>query len=850
MLTHSQFRKLLNNILMLPICRSTGVDIEKITNGATPGTFKVEMHFGAGHTNQWLLCSTPENNLLLLNMQSRSRSLLTYDPSTLMLDDASISLLRKRILPSQYTVGDIVATIINTADGLERRRNEAYNKVYMPISQCVDSMGDYDVDVVVNKKQSVPYRKMMLDADLSTPITDVKEMVIDIFGKNPNIKKAIPFFHIIISNGGMALYRYMFSNGKIQLSSIANRFDLSVANTVDKYDESQDTLHDLIMKAIEKWTIGKYDADSNGNAPKETIKANSRCALGFIAALQRNSLGVEYKPAQYNTAPAPGFIPGYGIDDYYSCYPVNQSTIHIYIQPSEKRDLCITYTSSTIRNIARLYVDVDKSNIINKNNLYDKRNVFIVSPDTKPIVEYNDGSNTYHTLTSFDTASSIDKAIKIVRSLVSIAAFMIDATKVVNFCTSYARHSERHVMDIMDAECVYDLYASEKIAPTGTIKISSKTNTTSIDLDCTVSTESDPMRLWYKIPSLPKYYPYTPTGNSSLFTECVAYITKNQTQTLGAWLTKSVAELFSVKLYVNGKGNVTNPTGNQQTKVYNATKFKSRSDMGNKLLDVRDAIINTFGLGIIGTSDRPSRLNRSEMNTSEFNYSINKVNIEGEVVPVLAEFGVYGRDGIYGSGGAFYAIKDGDTINVYCNFSDRWKKVTIVADPNHPGKYLLSDEFLNWYLLQCSNNPVADALWRAIEGNYDVGYKVVSKKWNPERQKIEVHKKLIYELDRRIKSIITGKDIEADAPDELVEYIDKEDAGYDPTTDVDKLLYGDRNVAADDFERLFEKNPSAEQQRFAERYHVAPDAERIPEDTDLVLHKVPDEYKNKYYSEH
>lgn len=845
MLSKMQFRKLLNNILMLPICQSTGVTIKD--QSAKTGDFSVTLQFGAGHTNEWRLYSNG-GKLVLQNMRSiGNRIILTYNPTTLTLDDASVALLRSRILPSQYTVGDIVATIVNTADGLEKNRSDVYNKVYMPISQCVDQLGELDMYVVVNRKQTVPFREMMSDDMLSAPVSSVKHMVIDVFGKNPKLKHAIPFFHIILSDGIMALYRYMFVGGKLLLGTIADRFNLSITETVDKYDDKQNTLNDLIRNAIEKWAINPYDADSNGNPPKESIKRSSRCALGFVAALQKNSMGIEYKPAYLITPPSVGFIPGYGLDDFYTCYPVKKSTIHIYIQASAKRDICFTYASPLYGEIVRLHVDVDKSSIRNKNNLSDKRNIFIVSSLTKPIIEYNDGMKNIHTLQSFDSAGAIEKAIKIVRSLVAIAAFMSDVVKIVDYCTTASRRSERNIMDTINPVISITINASEKIAPHGVIKISSNTNPETIDLDCMVNTSDNPPVLLYKTKNAIKFYPFNNTSNNTLFAQCINYIMTGQDRTLGAVLTKTIANLFSVNLYVNGKGHIVNTQSNQQNKVYNAFQFQSNSQLGNKLLDIRDALINTFGRGIIGTPDAPSLFDPSHMNTSKFNYSVNKVKQDGNTVPVLAEFGVYGNHGIYGAGGSFYAMPVNNEIKVYCNFSGKAKEVTVVSDGD-TGKLVLSDAFLKWYLLDCSTNQVTRALLQAIDDNNDVRYKTVRKDWNPELQKIEVHKKLVYKLNGRVKNILTGTENDDNAPNEIIEYEDRETMGLDPNVDVDKLMnsyktpvYSGNNNAADEFNQMFVPNDS---------YHAATDAENIPSDTDLLLHEVPDSEKTKFYSPH
>lgn len=732
MLSNIQFRKLLNKILRLPVCESTGATIKSIQKLAQPGKFYADVQFGPSPKNTWRIV-TANDKMMMADMQTGYRIPLQYNPDTLDLDPKCVELIKKVLTPLQYKVIDVIYTIAYTAERMDSERSDVYSKVYLPISQCVNEDGKLNLSVVINGSEKVPLGDMSGNEILNRPITLVKRLMLDIYGFHPKVKRDVPYFHIIIDDGQLALSRYMFVNGKIQRSNAVDRFDIESSVSGDN-----GSLKELLISAIEKWNINQFDADSNGNAPSRAIKDMARQAFGYTSALKRNKKRVIYCPANEPITVPDGYIAGYGIDDFYDCYPNAHMDINVYVSRSSIRNVCITYASKLMGTIARIYVDVDVNSIENPKDLNSHSNIFLVAaPLSKAAVAYNSGSGKIETIDGL----SVVGAICIVRELIALAAFTNDIARLVKHNTSDIMRSERNMMDEANAMVSQKFLVTP--APTvpasGQIKITSRTNNIKIVIDCAVVRSSDGFVIQYKILSADTaknvWHVFNKHG-LSIMEQSEKYDDGDQTMTLGKVLTTNIRKMFMTNVMHDARGRVLPRSANQQQKVYDATRFQSYDELGGALLDVRDAIVNTFGPGIIGTPDNPSKFD-DKMNTSyNSNVTVNKGKDEnGNDVykPMAASFSLYGRNGIFGGGGSFTALYDEDgKPYVRCGFSGGWREVTLDGDR-------LSTDFLRWFLLDCPNQ-VTITLRNAIEdGNL---------------QKTDKDGNIIYKIDSQVVEIL------------------------------------------------------------------------------------------------
>lgn len=738
MLSNIQFRKLLNKILRLPVCEATGATIKSIQKLAQPGRFYADVQFGPNAKNTWRITAA-NDKMIMVDMNTGFRVPVKYNTETLELDPQCVELIKKVLVPLQYKISDVVATIANAAASFDKERSETYSKVYLPISQCVDDSGKLNLSVVINGQDKVPLKDIANSPILSSPITAVNHLTLDIYGYLPQIKRDVPYFHLIIDDGQLAVSRYMFVGGKIQRSNVVDRIDINSAVSADKFDAEHPSLHDQLTKAVENWHIGQYDADSNGNVPKRTLKDVARAAFGYVSSLKRNKKNVIYCPANDPINVPDGFIAGYGIDDFYDCYPNTNMDISVYVARSSIRNVCITYASKLMGNIARIYVDVDLNSLENPKDLNDHKNIFLVaSPLSKAAVAYNSGAGKLETVDGLNIVS----AICLVRELIALAAFMGDIALLVKHNTSDIMRSERNIMDEANAMVTQTFAASPSpsVPASGKIKITSRTNNIKIVIDCAVVRSSDGFVIDYKIlsgdTSKNAWHVFDKNGLSVL-EQGERYDDGDTTVNLGMLLTKNIRQLFATNVMHDARGRVLPSSANQQQKVYNATRFQSYDDLGGALLDVRDAIVNTFGPGIIGTPDDPSKFN-SKMNTSDYNSNVtvkNGKDENGEDVykPTAASFSLFGTRGIFGGGGAFTAMYDEKGVpHVRCSFSNDWKEVTLDGDR-------LSEDFLRWFLLDCPNQ-VTITLRRAIE--------------NGDIEKTDVDGNIIYKIDPQVVEIL------------------------------------------------------------------------------------------------
>jgi hypothetical protein len=200
----------------------------------------------------------------------------------------------------------------------------------------------------------------------------------------------------------------------------------------------------------------------------------------------------------------------------------------------------------------------------------------------------------------------------------------------------------------------------------------------------------------------------------SIYSQAINYSPKQKISTVGdvlaAYAIQNCTRAATDAQHHDIKGKLSQSAEVTQSKVDKATRFKSASELGSALLDVRDALVYTFGEGVIGVPPYHSKLS-SSCDIHPYYASI-AVNENGTHVPVLASFGLVG-------GGNFSAMRDEDGKPIVrCKFDQAWEVVDLVPDhTDERGRtvYRLSDKFLKWYLQDMDiDNGVRNAIYRAV----------------------------------------------------------------------------------------------------------------------------------------
>lgn len=733
MLSNIEFRTMLNNIFNLPVCQRSGISLLQIKKNKSTGAYLAKFSVGSGSHNIWILQNIG-NSVYLVNGSNGARKKLTVrqdDP--LQLDDSGISILSRALVPASYTIFAVLNTLIHSA--AIKDTSDDYEKLYYDVSNFLDSVNNFNLAIVINNKDTVKWSNAADSKILSQNINDVNSMTIEINGIDDS-NSYVPLFRIVIGNGIMSISRYVKSD-KPKLSADTSQINIKTGVSVDRSDER--SLYNQLHDAVESWVINHNDSTPN------MFGKDTTAVVAFMDKLKAMPKVTIINANGKNTV-TDAMIVGYGIDDFYDCYPLSNLNLHIGISHSAVRRICISYSAPMIGTIAELYFDADVNKVKDSSNLGstsetgEHNNYFAIDKHGMSIVRYNTGTGDMAVIKDLN----INEAFSIVRDVVSLSACVSDIAKVTEYNTALIMRSEKMSTDFAMATVMSRVLVKEHTPTIASATIHSRTNNSAYTIKCTIEGNSTDHKLVCSLNDGSRVA-YDRSKPNGIYDQCMAYINGDTRNTLGKVISDIIRSYFSANVMHDRRGRNLSDEDNQQTKVYNALKFQSTSELGGLLLDVRDALISTFGPGVIGTPDAPSKFS-SKMNTSKYNYNVSNSDNK----PVVAEFNVAN-----GGGGMFIAKYDSNgEPRVYCGFSNKYRIVSISN-----GK--LSDGFLKWYLQDCGEiNIVSFIIYHAVLNN--------------ETQKTDSSNNVVYEISPKIIDLIkeyydigNNEDTDPDTEDEV-----------------------------------------------------------------------------------
>lgn len=710
----------------------------------------------------WYIFADPrrpnENVLILEEAKSVKRIALTYN-NELKLEQPSVAILSKILFSTAITVFSVIRTVLATEASEDR--GVEYYRVYPQFSDFQQGRR-WNVVMLVNDDEKVAFENGMSNTDLMRPVNKVGNITVDVIGyKSVTTSDSseesgnstvvnVPLFKLVINSGWMGITRYVNqpalkddgtqSKAELQsletpkLSKYTTNIDIGKSLSLDPEDEH--ALYNKIQsEIIENWIVrddlsSKTMFDSNRDVAVlarmeklNELREHGKCFVINANDTEENITNEGHLPE------------GYGIDDFLDCYPLTDLGLTIHVSRAGIKPICISYSASPFGTLAELYIKPDEYSIKNKKNLPDPSNYFTIEKSTKVILRYSNlkGGRERAGLT-------IDVAMSVIHDIISLSAAMKDIAKSAYFMSYSVMYSEKSIDDQNMVSVTEDLELRPGVPPTAHALIHSPTNNRTNRVNCSIMNSSVGKVLVCTVDGLskkkvneagreimtPRRFIYQSSENGeSIFDECKNFydacesddpksvMTRKEHQNIGAVVSSLVQMNFTSNVTTNMKGKTVGSGENVQNKVYDVLKFRSTLALGQILLDVRDAFIKTFGPGVIGTPDNPSRMSSPLMDTSTYNYGISR-NEEGNLVQVLTSFSI--TEGASGSFTAMYnedGVTDEDKMSVYCQFTNKDKKVTPLREDGE-----LSDEFLKWYLVDCFNfNEVAQCIGRYIRRN-------------------------------------------------------------------------------------------------------------------------------------
>ena len=794
MLSEIQFHHIVNNVLNLECCRRAGVNLLDMDDNQNEQSATFSL--GASKRPVWKLVNNGKG-VYMFNANGLLFKMFFNDDMTP--DKATVAQMAKLIKRMSCTVLNVITSIINGMYIYEK--DPSY---YLEYPNIEDFYGNSATAHMILRFPNTGNAVRLADADripeMNQNIADVDYLIADIVGirsipainPNPEDNKPCyntfesPLFRIVIKNGVLAYTRYTNIEGiktqneetgdidfvkmtqpdfkkfiaetnKPRLSRKTTKIDINAAmNAKDdpeqmdsdpKY-EPQELSNKILYDIDHNWT--KDDKASSGTKFTDT---GSIALIGYRAVLESKRKICTIKDPNTRSAISSMQMVGYALDDFLDCYPIKPNDIRIGITRGAEYPVCISYASPS-GIIAELYITPEESVLHDADNLLDKKNFFAVNKDDRILLKYNKGSNQ---LVS-EELRSIDVAFTHIRDLISLRAVVDDISRTVYHTLAETQWSEKSLKDEHIATTSVDMnprkadveihsLVSDVHIP---IKLIIENNASGgAQITCTLNNVKDNEYVFsaeHKQSVIDQYEildDAVDADEDGLLKDPQARLGKYG-QLFGAALSVAVETAFSQFIQSNMKGLRSVSSENQQENLYNALKFRygdgENTVLGDLLLDVRDAFVETFGENVVGTPDKPSKVS-PVLNIGEFNYGISKpvkTDKGTKYVQVNASFLVN-----HGACGSFTASYDRKTKEpkVMCQMGgDKYMRADHLVDGR------LSHQFLQWYLLSKPGSLVTSALIKCIENGETTVY-VKDKTGKPTD-------KVLYRIDPEIVDIL------------------------------------------------------------------------------------------------
>lgn len=761
MLSEIQFHHIVNNVLNLDCCRLAGLNLLDIDE--TQNERVAVFALGASKHAVWKIVNRGEKVIMVAaNGTGLFRMSFNDDLSP---DKATVAELEQLIKTMSYTLLNVINIILSGMYSYQK--DPSY---YLDYPNIDDFYNTSESSAILVKFPGEGNALRLSDADripeMNKNITEIKYIILDVIGtrsipaigqadsdsKQPTNTVTSPLFRLVIKDGVLAYTRYTNRDGIKVLDEETGDIDfvkmtpedyqqfiktsnpprlsskttkINIQDAVTKTDDPEQMATDPKYKPVELSNIILHDIDRSWTKDDKTsastrfTEAGTIALIGYRPVLKKKNCLIS-NPNAHKYIP-PASMVGYVLDDYLNCYPINPNEIHIGVTRGAEYPICISYSSPS-GIIAELHITPEESLLNDSDDLIDKSNFFAVTKTDRVLLKYNKGGNQLVSETIEGTRNNIEVAFNIIRDMIAMRAVVDDISRTVYHTLAETQWSEKllkdeHIattsvtMNMHDAHVEIHSLLSDRVIPID-IVVRNSDNGGAV-INCTMNQHEFTFSAEHRQSIIDQYNMMDEANDEA--DEPMSLKDKLRTfgHLFGAMLSIDVENCFSRFIQSNRKGMRAMSSENQQENLYNALKFRyggeEKTILGDLLLDVRDALINTFGENVLGTPTNPSKVSPI-LNISDFNYSISK--------PVKTENGnTYEQVNVSflvnnGSCGAFTASYDRKTKEpkVICQMGGRRE---MRADHIVNGR--VSSQFLQWYLLSRESSSLTQVLLRCIE---------------------------------------------------------------------------------------------------------------------------------------
>ena len=711
------FLKLVNDVLMLEIVRMYGIGYDKAVAHKEQGTYSAYLKLRNGTRVPWHLFADNKFFYLVDDSENTERILLnTTSGENPELTDSAVDVITKYAKISGSTLASIITAIMQYEffdEGAgQGRTNDNKSTQYREVYPAVTPYFKNGSPIMVSINGASPVDvSTHNDTHLATSIFNLNNIIADI-GYNSKDGQFLKVFRLLFGKGKMRLERYVSPNeaGYQKLSSSFDTMDiLADSGQVDKFTgkiskpvETED-IHQKIVEAIRNFII----SDTVGMP--DNSQTHGLCRIDY----SKNLLAEEASSGK-------GHNIVFQLDDYLSEYTSAAMKLGVSVSSTSDGTEIKYYNKNNQREICSLTV----------NTITDDQGHMYANLGDMATINYISES-------SMRLSSSSTKSFQVkfayarfyVVDFITIASAVADIDALVEYATSTSFMSSMIESDKNNVTATATYNITENTGAVAEVTIRSAKSNKRNDYTLSVHNvmyqaskyDKTPRQVkvlrcvWHNNKEVLGRWCFSRserksadgnfvTSTSNIFIDGKNFLeTGDANSSFGAYIVKNT-DAIKKYIQVNKKGRyMSDIDDTEQAKVDAQFRLQSDSPVGSALLDVRDAFVNTFG-----------------------NYFLKRHNVEPTSYGGLSRLkkgDVFDQDhaefmpgGIIDCG-TFSAVRtntpEGPKIFVTCYFPGNvWRKVTLSGDH-------LSNDFLKWYLLDITENPITNMVMRDIDAYVD-----------------------------------------------------------------------------------------------------------------------------------
>lgn len=750
MFNTKQMLALINPLLDREKCQEVDLELEDIAveNGNLVAKFSTIY----ATPTDWVIVASP-NGLFVRQTSTGKLTRLSYSDSSgyPMLSDKSCELIES-LAGQSASLYYVIYRIIMTGAEFDMPENaygasEAYKEIYPTISTSFSDVNHEGDDLVLAIKdnsqsdvQYVRFNNASSSSILNRQVNDNMEVTVDVIRvtkkvvarrriKNLQGNKVtlqdhaldkVKLFRINVHDGVVSFARYTnpqnTPNGPKQMLSNAvvhvnlDRVLLSGDPTVDPKTSK------ILQHTLTSYIRDKYVSEIKDQLDGKLSRAHSNSTKPYMlicSASKLQEIDEEFPDDNAIKEIASSNNRHIIFDNFATIY--NPHRCVIKAAPTDD----ISIGNAAIRYYERGFGDIAIW-CLNADSRFIDDEIFIAESGDKSAVKWNNGQGEQMHVTEF---VSYRDAYENIIDLIALHGFVSDIKDLVKYVSEDSLRSAKTLRDKYRATVSVKYEVSDKRFPVALVTLHAMLNDAVFNFEVKVI-QGRVLECKSLNSNIATRYDLS---KRNLYDEGKKYLDDGCPEgvpaTIGTYLCTSILGSFASETMgtMNGSRIDSESTQTKSSVLYG---FDSETPVGNQLVKIRDAFINTFGVFVgmngqrtetpvtytVQTNRGPRKIVKKEVlksNTGDISdmTAINERNPDGSLNQFISAFSVCD-----GASGTFKVVQEGDRLISQCNIGRKTKNITLSSDET-----MLSQEFLKTYLIDWLDiNPLAGTLLRAI----------------------------------------------------------------------------------------------------------------------------------------